>query len=285
VKRFCETGRLVAHRIAMEIHRNQWHWPEYLIEAGAIGAFMISAAAFAALLYHPSSMVAARISSELLRRGLMGLAMGLTAVAIIYSRWGQRSGAHLNPAITLTFFRLGKIAPRDLLGYIAGQFAGGILGIAAAAAALGTLVSHPSVNYVATMPGPLGDGVAFVAEGAMSFVLMSTVLALSNHPRFARFTGICAGTLVWTYITFEQPLSGMSMNAARTFGSALLAWDFSGLWVYFTAPLVGMVLASEVYTRRVGVQRVLCAKFHHPQNGPCIFRCQHRTGEIPCITT
>ena len=126
------------------------------------------------------------------------------------------------------------------------------------------------------MPGPLGDGVAFVAEGAMSFVLMSTVLALSNHPRFARFTGICAGTLVWTYITFEQPLSGMSMNAARTFGSALLAWDFSGLWIYFTAPLLGMLGASEVYARRVGVQRVLCAKFHHPQSGPCIFRCQYR---------
>jgi aquaporin Z len=276
VKRFCETGVFMAHRTAMEIRRNEWHWPEYLIEAGAIGAFMVSAAVFAVVLYHPLSPVAAGISNELIRRGLMGLAMGVTAVAIIYSRWGQRSGAHLNPAITLTFFRLGKLAPPDLLGYIVGQFVGGILGIAAAAIALDTLVSHPSVNYVATRPGPLGNGVAFVAEGAISFVLMLTVLTLSNHPRLARLTGICAGALVWTYIAFEQPLSGMSMNPARTFGSALLAWDFPGLWIYFTAPLVGMLLASEVYTRRVGVQRVLCAKFHHPQNGPCIFRCQHR---------
>ena len=264
----------------MEIRPEERHWPEYFIEAGAIGVFMVSAAVFAIGLYHPSSPVAASISNELIRRGLMGLAMGLTAVAIIYSRWGQRSGAHMNPAITLTFFRLGKIARPDLLGYIGGQFAGGILGIAAAAAALGTLVSHPSVNYVTTTPGPLGDGVAFVAEGAISFVLMLTVLALSNHPRLARFTGICAGTLVWTYITFEQPLSGMSMNPARTFGSALLAWDFAGLWIYFTAPLLGMLLASEVYTRRVGVQRVLCAKFHHPASGPCIFRCQHGRASV-----
>ena len=85
------------------------HWPEYFIEAGAIGAFMVSAAAFAAILYHPWSPIAAGISSEWLRRGLMGLAMGSTAVLIIYSPWGQRSGAHMNPAVTLTFFRLGKI--------------------------------------------------------------------------------------------------------------------------------------------------------------------------------
>jgi aquaporin Z len=275
---FRETRKALTHRTGMEIRPDVWHWPEYFIEAGAIGAFMVSAAVFAITLYHPSSPVAASISNEFARRSLMGLAMGLTAVAIIYSRWGQRSGAHMNPAITLTFYHLGRIAWPDLLGYLAGQFAGGILGIAFAAAALGTLVSHPSVNYVATTPGPLGESVAFAAEGTISFVLMLTVLALSNHPRLARFTGICAGALVWTYITFEQPLSGMSMNPARTFGSALLAWDFPGLWIYFTAPLLGMLFASEVYTRRAGIDRVLCAKFHHPQSGPCIFHCDQRRG-------
>ena len=110
---------------------------EYLIEAGAIGTFMVSAAAFAAVLYHPSSPAAGTGDrNELLRRGLMGLAMGATAVAIIYSPWGQRSGAHMNPAVTLTFFRLGKVARPDLIGYVAAQFAGAIVGIAVAAAAL-----------------------------------------------------------------------------------------------------------------------------------------------------
>jgi aquaporin Z len=273
---FRETQVSLPHRNGMAIERTAWHWPEYLIEAGAIGAFMVSAAGFAVVLYHPSSSIAADISNEWLRRSLMGLAMGVTAVAIIYSPWGQRSGAHMNPAVTLTFFRLGKVAWRDLFGYVAGQFAGGVVGLAAAAAAFRTLVSHPSVNYVTTTPGAFGEGVAFTAEAAISFVLMLTVLALSNHPRLARVTGICAGALVWTYITVEQPLSGMSMNPARTFGSALLAWDFRGLWIYFTAPLLDMMLASEVYTRRVGVHRVRCAKFHHPQSGPCIFRCRHR---------
>jgi aquaporin Z len=249
------------------------HWPEYLIEAVAIGTFMVSAAVFAAVLYHPSSPFSGAISNELARRALMGLAMGATAVAIIYSPWGQRSGAHMNPAVTLTFFRLGKVAPSDFVGYITAQFIGAIVGIAAAALALGGLVSDPSVNYVTTLPGPPGDVVAFAAEALISFVLMLTVLTVSNHPRAAPFTGVCAGLLVWTYITVEAPLSGMSMNPARTFGSALLARDFPGLWIYFTAPPLGMLLAAELYTRRFGVQRVLCAKLHHPHNGPCIFGC------------
>ena len=256
------------------------HWPEYLIEAGAIGTFMVSATVFAALLYHPSSPISGAISSELVRRGLMGLAMGSTAVAIIYSPWGQRSGAHMNPAVTLTFFRLGKVARPDLVGYVTAQFTGAIVGIATAAAALGGIVADPSVNYVKTLPGPAGDAVAFVAEGAISFVLMLTVLAVSNHRRLAPFTGLCASLLVWAYITVEAPLSGMSMNPARTLGSALLARDFLGLWIYFTAPPLGMLLAAELFTRRFGLERVLCAKLHHPAIGPCIFGCGDSPAQI-----
>ena len=249
------------------------NWPEYLIEAAAIGTFMVSAAVFTALLYHPASPISGVISSELVRRAWMGLAMGSTAVAIIYSPWGQRSGAHMNPAVTLTFFRLGKVARPDAVGYVTAQFTGAIVGIAAAAIALGGIVSDPSVNYVTTLPGSTGDAVAFVAEAVISFGLMLAVLAVSTHRRLAPFTGLAAGLLVWAYITVEAPLSGMSMNPARTFGSALLARDFLGLWIYFTAPPLGMLLAAELFTRRVGLERVLCAKLHHPSTGPCIFGC------------
>src|SRR2546428_3632432 len=143
------------------------HWPEYLIEAGAIATFMVSAAVFAAVLYSPSSPISGAISNELVRRAFMGLAMGSTAVAIIYSPWGQRSGAHMNPAVTLTFFRLGKVAPPDLAGYVAAQFAGAIGGISIAAVVLGSIVSDPSVNYVTTLPGPTGNAVAFLAEATI----------------------------------------------------------------------------------------------------------------------
>lgn len=237
---------------------------------------MVSAGTFAALLYHPGSPIALAIPNEWFRRSLMGLAMGLTAVSIIYSPWGQRSGAHMNPAVTLTFFRLGKVARSDFVAYIGAQFSGGIIGITAAASVLRSFVSHPSVNYVATRPGPLGNAVAFLAETAISFGMMLMVLTVSNQPRrIARFTGLCAGLLVWTYITLEAPLSGMSMNPARTFASALLAGDLPTLWIYFTGPPFGMLLAGELFARRFGLQRVLCAKLHHPSGGSCIFDCRH----------
>jgi len=85
------------------------HWPEYLMEAAELGMFMFSACAFTVLLYHPSSPVAQTIPDGVLRRLTMGTAMGATAIAIIFSPLGQRSGAHFNPSVTWTFFRLGKI--------------------------------------------------------------------------------------------------------------------------------------------------------------------------------
>ncbi len=89
------------------------HWPEYLIEAGCLGAFMISACSFAALLGHPQSPVQMWFTAGMPMRFVMGLAMGLTAVALIYSPWGKRSGAHMNRAVTFTFWRLGKVASWD----------------------------------------------------------------------------------------------------------------------------------------------------------------------------
>jgi aquaporin Z len=202
----------------------------------------------------------------------MGLAMGLTAVAIIYSPWGRRSGAHMNPAITLTFLRLGKVRGGDVAGYVAAQFAGGILGLAAAATVLPRALADPSVNYVATVPGPEGSSSAFAAEALISFWMMLTVLVSSNHPQLSRFTGLFAGSLVCLCIAVESPISGMSMNPARTLGSALWAWNFTGLWIYFTAPLVGMLAAAEAFVRAAGVHRVLCAKLQHG-GGPCLFGC------------
>jgi aquaporin Z len=105
-----------------------FHSPEYLMEALGLGLFLMSAGAFATLIWAENSPVRAAVPNEFARRGLMGLAMGLTAVVNIYSPWGRRSGAHLNPATTLTFWRLGKVSGRDTAFYIAAQFAGGTVG-------------------------------------------------------------------------------------------------------------------------------------------------------------
>src|SRR5262245_27534999 len=248
------------------------HWPEYLREAAELGLFMISAGLFTILLHHPESTIVSFIPSEFIRRMLTGIAMGGTAIALVFSPLGKRSGAHFNPAVTLTFWWLGKVKNWDLVFYIIAQFVGGIAGVFAVTLLVGEAISHPTVNYAATLPGRRGVIVAFIAEFVIAFVLMSVVLRVSNTPHIARYTGVFAGALVAAYITFEAPFSGMSMNPARTFGSALIGHLWTGLWIYFTAPVLAMQLAGALYLRGTGT--VYCAKYHHYNRHRCIFNCR-----------
>ena len=247
------------------------HWPEYLMEAGLLGAFMVSACLFGVLYEFPHSPVRQAITSSLIRRMLMGASMGLTAVTIIYSPWGKQSGAHINPAVTFTFFRLGKIKTWDAIFYIAAQFVGSALGVRLVGRFLMTELADPAVRYVVTLPGKHGTAAAIVAECLITLVLMSTVLYVSNHERISRFTGLFAGLLVATYITVEAPFSGMSMNPARTFGSGLSAGVWTGFWIYLIAPLLGMLSAAELYLWRKGKVAVKCCKLHHDNDKRCIF--------------
>jgi len=251
------------------------HWPEYAIEASCIGLFMISACSFGVLLFHPDSQVARVIHNQFLLRVVMGLAMGTTAVTLIYSPFGKRSGAHMNPSTTLTFLRLAKIGPVDAFFYMVSQFAGAITGVGIARLALDFRLSHPSVNYVVTLPGPHGQWWAFAAEMGITFVLMSVILRVSNMPKWNRYTGLLAGLLVVVYISIEAPISGMSMNPARSVGSAFSAANWTAIWIYFIAPPLGMLLGAELYVRQHGIAQVFCAKLHHDNDERCIFRCTY----------
>jgi aquaporin Z len=255
------------------------HWPEYLMEAAELGIFMISACVFATLLGHPASPFAQALPQPTVQRLLIGIAMGLTAVGILYSPWGQQSGGHLNPAVTLAFLRLRKVKPWDALFYIGAQFIGGVAGVLVATAFLRDTIAHPAVNYVATTPGAAGPLIAFMGELCISCILMAVVLQVSNSVRLARYTPLFAGALVATYITLEAPLSGMSMNPARSFGSALTAQLWTSLWVYFTAPPLGMLIAAEAYRRHKGAHAVICAKLHHHNDKRCIFRCGYQMAQ------
>ena len=245
------------------------HWPEYLIEAWALGTFMVSAAVFTTLIDRPGSLIHDAIGNADLRRLLIGVAMGVTAIALIYSPWGQRSGAHMNPAVTLTFLRLGRIRGTDAVGYIAAQFAGGVAGVLLAAVVLGAAFTAPPVNHVVTVPGEAGPVAAFTAELAISAVMMAAILAASGSPRFAPYTGLLAGALVVTWITVEGPISGMSMNPARTAASAVPARLWDSLWIYFTAPVIGMQLGALAYGRTT-LRATGCAKLQHGAAQRCI---------------
>lgn len=251
------------------------HWPEYVMEAACLGTFMMSACIFGVLLDHPGSLLNQFIASPLFRRAIGGIAMGLTAIAIILSPWGKRSGAHMNPAVTLTFLALGKIAWRDAIFYVSAQFTGAAAGVALADLVIGLPLRHSSVNYVVTVPGAGGLWRAFLAELLISSLLMTAVLIVSNRRRIAAYTPLVAGALVAAYITFEAPISGMSMNPARSYGSALLAHEYTALWVYFVAPLAGMLAAGGFYRFTRGARAVHCAKLHHNNSQRCIFRCEY----------
>jgi aquaporin Z len=247
------------------------HYPEYLMEAAGLGLLMISASVSTAIMEHPASLIHQAIANPLLRRGLIGIIMGLTAIALIYSPWGKQSGAHLNPVVTLTFLRLGKVNRVDALFYVLAQFIGGWLGIILAARILGDVMIHPTVNYIVTIPGSDGVGIAFLAELCISLGLMLIILIASNTPHLANWTGLFAGILIATYITLEAPFSGMSMNPARTLASAISAHNWTAIWIYFTAPLLGMLAAAEIYVRWIGRHPIQCAKLHHHNPKRCIF--------------
>jgi aquaporin Z len=256
------------------------HWPEYLIEAWALGMFMVSAALFTALLEYPGSPVHQLVPNGAQRRALIGLAMGLTAIGIIYSPWGARSGAHMNPAVTWTFFRLGRVKPWDALFYPIFQVLGGVAGVLLVKLVLGKIFTETPVNYVVTVPGKAGVATAFVAETAIACGMMLMVLFMTNTPMLARFTGLFGGTLVFLYITFEAPLSGMSINPARTVASALPSGIWTAAWIYFVAPICGMFLAVEIYRALRKGARVACAKWNHDMRHRCIF-CGHQGTQQP----
>ena len=250
------------------------------MEAFGLGIFMISACGFGVLFFHPDSYLT-RVD-PFVRNLLMGIAMGSTAVAIFKSPWGKRSGAHINPAVTLTFFRLGKISGIDAILYVAAQFAGAVLGVLISLFLLGNTLSASEVNYVATVPGVWGMAAAFAGEFAIAFVMMTMVINVGNHKTLNRFTPFLAGLLVALYIAVESPISGMSMNPARTLGSAVFANTWTGWWIYFTAPALAMLVAAELYVRTRGLKHVLCAKLDHSGTARCIFRCNfHQASPAP----
>jgi aquaporin Z len=245
------------------------HWPEYLIEGWGLGSLMISVCMFVTIFGSPASPAYNLIPSAFLRTLFIALAIGATLTALIHSPWGKRSGAHMNPAITLAFLYLGRIRRWDAVFYILAQAVGGTLGVAIVASIAGSWFTDPPVLYAVTVPGPRGVTVAFIAEAVTSFVLMGAILAFTTSPRLVRFTGLAVGLLVVVFMIIESPLSGTSLNPARTFASAVPGKMWEHVWIYFLAPTIGMLAATLLRPARG------CAKLLHPRDVPCI-HCAYR---------
>ena len=241
------------------------------MEGMEIGALMLSTCIGGTLIYSNESPLNSLGLSPAFK--LMGTAIAITTFLIIRSPFGRRSGAHFNPAVTLTFLWLGRIHRWDAAGYIAAHFTGAIAGVLAARQILGLRLSAPTVRYMVTLPGMYGSPVAFLGEFLLSGFLMSTVLYASNNRLLLRFTPALVALLTIFYFLLSSSISGFSVNPARSFSSALFAWIWQGIWIYFSAPCLGMLTAAAIYIRRMGLSHVYCAKVFHDTRSPCPFRC------------
>lgn len=228
------------------IHAFKRNWKLYLMEALGLAIFMISACFFSALLESLQSQFHRAVANGVDRLFIMGIMMGLSALFIFYSPFTSPSGAHINPAVTITFLRLGKIKKWDALYYIIFQFMGGTVAVYFMAGLMGDMLAAPPVSFAVTVPGNKGTWPAAYTEFTIAFVMMSMILFTSAHSVLKKYTRIIAAIFVCLFVIIAGPVSGFGMNPARTFASALPAHTWTGFWIYLFMPVAGMLTAAEV---------------------------------------
>ncbi|HET7694432.1 MAG TPA: aquaporin [Vicinamibacterales bacterium] len=248
--------------------------PAYACEFAGTALMLFIGISAVAFMWGPGSPVPA-VDNPMLRRLLTGIMFAGGATAVVYSPLGQVSGGHINPAMTLAFWWLGKVPARDALAYAAAQFAGAFAGAYAAGLAWGRLTS--GIQYAATVPGAgYTQAGAFAAETFITFLLVFTIFVCVNKPRLAARTGLIAGALVAVLVMIEGPVTGTSLNPARSLAPAVLSSTYDGLWVYFAGPIAGGLLAAAAYRGQWG-QQTVCAKLYHTEKYPCPFEtCSYR---------
>jgi aquaporin Z len=204
----------------------------------------------------------------------MGVSVGTATYLIIRSKFGRRSGAHLNPALTLAYLWLGRVHRWHALYYVVAQFTGGLAGVFLARQLLGHHLSASPVLYVVTLPGNHGTAIAFLAVFLLSGALMGIVLFSTNHRKLARYSPLSVALITVSYYVLAPSVSGFSVNPARSFSSAFFAWIWRGIWIYFAAPFLGMLAAAAIYLRSMGPSRIYCAKVFHDLHTTCPFPCR-----------
>lgn len=171
----------------------------------------------------------------------VSLVFGLVVMAMIYAT-GHISGAHFNPAVTVSFAAIGRMPVREVAPYVAGQVLAALL----AALAL-RLILGPVGVLGATLPA--GAAVQSLAlELVMTFFLMFVITSVATDARaVGQLAGVAIGGTVALAALFGGPISGASMNPARSLGPALIGGSFDHLWVYLVGPLAGAVAGAFAY--------------------------------------
>ena len=209
-----------------------------------------------------------------LRLLITGLIYSGSGSLFAVSPLGKLSGAHINPSVSLAFWARGKMHLPDLAGYIAAQILGSIGGALLLVAVWGKYAA--SVNDGMTLPGagyPLWF--VFTAELGMTCALVLAIFGFLSSHQLLRWTPFMTWLLVAAMVWLGAPISGTSLNSARSFGPALVRWFWQAQWLYWVAPPLGALLAVGLFRLFAAERKVLTAKlFHHPSY-PCIFKNVH----------
>ncbi|MBO9129420.1 MIP family channel protein [Bacillus sp. 165] len=186
------------------------------------------------------AVVINQITKSLTHIGI-ALTFGLVVTALIYT-FGHISGAHFNPAVTIGFFLLGDTNKRDAIGYVIVQIAGAVL------ASMTMLMLFGNVGTLgATLPRGT-ELQSFGLEFILTFFLMLIILGSAVHGKAVKsFAGLAIGATVGLEAMFGGPISGASMNPARSIGPALISGHLEHLWIYIVATIVGAITATVVY--------------------------------------
>ncbi len=239
----------------------------YLQEALGLGIFMASACFFSAMLFSEKSSWYTFFPDLATKNVFMGIMMGFTALFIFYSPLTAASGSQINPAVTLTFLRLGKMCRYDAFFFILFQFIGGTLAVYIMNLLMGHLLTDAPIRSAVTVPGKPGTGWALVTEFSIAFITMSMVLFTSESARLKKYTRIFAGCFVCMWVIVAGPVSGFGMNPARSFASALPAHTWTAFWIYLFIPFAGMLSAAEVFLLVKKKNRRTKLKVVHRQYG------------------
>ena len=241
-----------------------WHPVEWTCELFGTALLLLGGLSAVCLDFGPSSPFAGTATSP--RLLLTGALFAGTGSLVAISPLGRRSGAHLNPVITLAFWTQGKVHPHDLAGYVVSQLLGGILGTAVVAVAWGS--DATALNLGATAPGRGTSNMAAVMiEALMTAILVATVLLMTSSARSARWTPLVLWPLIAVLVWQGAPYTGTSLNPARSIGPALLAPQVTPCWIYVLGPLLGGAAAVGLYALRTQTH-VVTAKLFHDQSYP-----------------
>jgi aquaporin Z len=244
----------------------QLHWPEYGAEFLGT-AFLIFAGLSAVVFDFGTGLPLMKLLPDAsVRRLITGLIFAGSGSLVALSPLGRLSGAHINPSVTLAFWAHGKMRHHDIVGYIGGQFLGAIFGAWLLVLVWGHYAA--SVRDGMTLPGvgyPLW--VVFLAEMLLTALLVLAIFLCVSSQRFMRWTPLVTWILVATMVWLEAPVSGTSLNPARSFGPALFAEIWTQQWLYMSAPPLGALLAVGLYRLlAAGKYDVVTGKlFHVPQ--------------------